>query len=99
MRRTRVQVVATVLLMCCYHDREAAYRGCAVRGYRVRVVQCAVVFDTRARPTQLKRAADMTTDKGYAVAVAVDRPTMPAAWTPALEAARAGSCAGIALFF
>ena len=59
------------------------------------MVQCAVVLDTRARPTQLKRAADMSADKGYAVAVAVDRPTIPAAWTPALEAAQAGSCAGI----
>ncbi len=77
------------------YDREAAYRGYAVHGYRVRVVQCAVVLDTRARPTQLKRAGDMSADKGYAVAVAVDRPTMPAAWTPALEAERVGSCAGI----
>ena len=59
------------------------------------MVQCAVVLDTRARPTQLKRASDMSADKGYAVAVAVDRPTIPAAWTPALEAAQAGSCAGI----
>jgi hypothetical protein len=67
-------------------SRATAYRGYAVRGYRVRVVQCAVIIDTRAQPIKLKSAADMNPSKGYAVAVAVDAPTMPAAWTPALAA-------------
>lgn len=60
---------------------EPAFRTRMVGPYRVRVLRCATIQDARDRAS--KWAGDMHQSKGYAAAVAVDRPTLPAPWASA----------------
>ena len=60
---------------------EHAYVTQWVGGYRVRVLRCASILLNHTA----KWVSDMQhSEEGYAVAVAIDRPKLPAIWTPAI---------------